>query len=204
MLKLIYEEPKFKNCYYANNLLQKILLLNKSAVNKVDIVKIKKAIFYAQEYHGPQRRQSGEPYYSHPLQVAYMVADYNFNTDILIASILHDTMEDTIMTKETINCVFGSNIANQVEDLTRIKKNFKMSSEQIVESLWNQQKYDALLIKTFDRLHNMQTIYAKPLDKIKKTTTETLEVFINLAMHLGIKKIAFELEFLCRKYYTKP
>ncbi len=68
----------------------------------------------AKKYHGTQRRQSGELYYSHPIEVAYKVADFRFTTDVLVTSILHDTIEDTELTKEMIATIFNSRIATQV------------------------------------------------------------------------------------------
>ena len=86
-------ETKFKACVYSNKLLDKLLRLNEKTDNKINIIEIKKAIYYAKKYHGDQKRLSGEPYYSHPLEIAYNIADCFFTTDILVTSILHDTIE---------------------------------------------------------------------------------------------------------------
>jgi len=132
---------KFEECSYSNKLLTKLLLLNKTSDNKIDITEVKKAIYYARKYHGEQKRQSGEPYYSHPIEVAFMVSDYLLRTDILVTSILHDVLEDTKMTFEMIKAIFGERVANQVMDLTRIKGDGnKISSEAMVNSLWLQKK----------------------------------------------------------------
>ena len=109
-------ETKFEPCCYSDRLVTKLLLLNETRKYKVDILEIEKAIYYAKKYHGSQKRLSGEPYYTHPLEVAYNVADYLFKTDVLVTSILHDTIEDTKLTKETISDIFSSVIANQVEE----------------------------------------------------------------------------------------
>jgi (p)ppGpp synthase/HD superfamily hydrolase len=140
-----------------------------------------------------QKRQSGEPYYSHPLEVAYMFAEYTaeydrkyFRTDLIITAILHDTIEDTTLTFERISRIFGHCVANQVMDLTRIKEDgSKISSADMVESLWREKKYGVLLIKQFDRLHNMQTIGAKSAEKIKKITDETMQTFLVLSTYFG-------------------
>lgn len=192
-------QTQLKRCYYTTNLLNKLSLFNKYFVKKVDLVTIKKAILCAQQYHGFQIRQSGELYYSHPLQVAYMVADYNFTTEALVTSILHDTIEDTNITKEIINQLFGIKIANNVEQLTRVKKYCKISSKQLINQLWVQNKTDLLLIKVFDRLHNMQTIQAKTPCDIKKILIETKKYFIPLANNLRLNTIALELQKLCNK-----
>ena len=91
---------------YSNRLLSKLLLLNAKAQEPIDISEIKKAIYYAKKYHGIQMRQSGEPYYSHPIEVAYQIADYKFTTDVLVTSILHDTLIDYIIYKlYQLNCL---------------------------------------------------------------------------------------------------
>ena len=143
-------------------------------------------------------RQSGEPFYSHPIEVAYMISDYLFRTDIIITSILHDTIEDTELTKEKIAEEFGEKVANQVMDLTRIKEDsIKISAAEMVELLYTENKYDILLIKLFDRLHNIQTIGAKSPEKIKKIINETLLNFIVLMPYLGISSLEKHFYRLC-------
>jgi len=173
-------EEKFEICIYAKRLLNKVIYLNSVVkVLPVNVLEVKKAIYYARKYHGNQMRQSGEPFYSHPIEVAYMVSDYLFRTDVIVTSILHDTIEDTALTKEKITQEFGAKVANQVMDLTRIKEDgIKISATEIVEILYNEKKYDVLLIKLFDRLHNMQTISTKSFKKAIKTIEETLISFL--------------------------
>jgi (p)ppGpp synthase/HD superfamily hydrolase len=192
-------ETKFKYCCYSKQLLTKLLLLNKTAKPKVDILEIKKAIYYAKKYHGAQLRQSGEPYYSHPLEVAYNIADHVFETNILVTSILHDTIEDTELTKEKIDYIFGSKIANQVESLTRIKSDRKISAAEMVELLWQQKNIELLLVKQFDRLHNIHTINFKSTEKIKTIAEETIDAFIILAIYLEMPTIAEDLIQHCTK-----
>jgi (p)ppGpp synthase/HD superfamily hydrolase len=188
-------------CQYSNRLLGKLLLLNetRSEGDKIDISKVQKAIYYAKKYHRDQKRESGKPYYSHPLEVAYMISDYLFRTDIIVTSILHDTIEDTELTFETIKHLFGEVIAHQVMDLTRIAgdDNRKISSAETVRVLFEQKKYDILLIKQFDRLHNMQTIGAKSHEAIKRIVKETIGHFIVLAAFLGIRIIEEKLIQAC-------
>ena len=193
-------ELEFESCIYSSRLIDKLLLLNKQAIQQIDITEVKKAIFYAKKYHADQMRQSGEPYYSHPLEVAYMISDYLFRTDIIVTSILHDTLEDTDLNYEMIESLFGSIVAGQVEDLTRIKEDQKITSAEMVESLWIQQKYDVLLIKQFDRLHNMQTIGAKSPEKIQKIIKETMSTFTVLAAYLGIRDVEEKIISCCRKF----
>lgn len=195
-------QKEFEYCIYAKRLLDKVIYLNSIVkVPKVDVLVVKKAIYYARKYHGNQMRQSGEPYYSHPLEVAYLVSDYLFRTDILVTAILHDTLEDTELTKEQISQEFGGQVANQVMDLTRIKDDgIKISAAESVEILYKEKKHDVLLIKLFDRLHNMQTIGAKSPEKIKKIVDETLEYFIAITMYFSILKIETDLVALCYHY----
>ena len=176
---------KFKSCTYSNALLNKLSLINEQTKDKINFLEIKKAIYYAQKYHGTQTRQSGEPYYMHPLMVAEMVAPHCFKTDILVVSILHDTLEDTVLTKDMLEYIFDANVASKVDDLTRVKSDRKISAVEIMRLLWIQEKYELLLIKWFDRLHNIQTVGAKSLGKKFKIIKETLEKFMSLGMYLG-------------------
>ncbi|MCC8369712.1 MAG: bifunctional (p)ppGpp synthetase/guanosine-3',5'-bis(diphosphate) 3'-pyrophosphohydrolase [Rickettsia endosymbiont of Oxypoda opaca] len=96
-------KEKLEICGYAQKLLDKVVSLNSSAKYPVNIKEVKKGLYYAQKYHGNQKRQSGEPYYSHPIEVAYMVSDYTANRDarfytseMIIISLLHDTIEDSV------------------------------------------------------------------------------------------------------------
>lgn len=193
-------QKKFEECCYTKKLLNKVVYLNSiMRTTSVDIEEVKKAIYYARKYHGNQMRQSGEPYYSHPIAVAYMVADYLFRTDILVTSILHDTIEDTDLTKEKILTIFGERISNQVMDLTRVKEYAKITSAEMIKILYNEQKDEILLIKLFDRIHNMHTISAKSPDKIERITQETLDEFIILATYLDLPRARYNLIGLLSK-----
>ncbi|WP_341750205.1 bifunctional (p)ppGpp synthetase/guanosine-3',5'-bis(diphosphate) 3'-pyrophosphohydrolase [Candidatus Tisiphia endosymbiont of Sialis lutaria] len=99
-------EAKYVNCKYADRLLSKLMQMNQEVNRPIDIKEVKKAIYYAKKYHGSQMRQSGDPYYSHPIEVAYMVSEYTalnmpkyYRTDMIITSLLHDTIEDTTLTE---------------------------------------------------------------------------------------------------------
>jgi (p)ppGpp synthase/HD superfamily hydrolase len=200
MKDLNYWQHKFTPCKYSEKLLDKIILLNEKTTNKVSLQKIRKAIYYAKKYHGNQKRDSGEPFYSHPLAVASMVADYCFETDILITSILHDTLEDTELTFEELEVIFNSDIAKQVNELTRIKFDRKFSVDDIVYSLWVNKNSKLLLVKLFDRLHNLKTVGAKPKNKIKKTLNETINIFLIVSLYLENPAIAEEIRQICLDY----
>lgn len=190
---------KFRSCEYSNRLLDKLLWINtkEPTTQKINLVEVQKAIYYAKKYHGEQKRQSGEAYYSHPLEVAYMLAEYAakenrryFRTDLLVSAILHDTIEDTELTASMITEIFGKVVSNQVEDMTRIKTHGKITSEELVNSLLLQKNKDVLMIKMFDRLHNVQTIQAKSPEKIKKIIEETVKVFLLLSVYLEMPQMA--------------
>ncbi|MFP3011996.1 MAG: HD domain-containing protein [Rickettsia sp.] len=192
-------QKEFEYCIYAKRLLDKVIYLNSIVkVPPVDVLAVKKAIYYVRKYHGSQMRQSGEPFYSHPIEVAYMISDYLFRTDVIVTSILHDTIEDTELTTEMVSQEFGAKVANQVMDLTRIKGDgIKISSAKMVEILYQENKYDVLLIKLFDRLHNIQTIGAKSPEKAKKIVEETIEHFLILSSYLELEDIKFRLLTKC-------
>ncbi|WP_017443551.1 HD domain-containing protein [Rickettsia gravesii] len=196
-------QDKFKECIYAKKLLDKVTSLNSIVKTPpVDVEEVKKAIYYARKYHGTQMRQSGEPYYSHPIEVAYMISDYLFSTDIIVTSVLHDVIEDTELTKEKIAALFGDKIAGQIMDLTRVKEYGKITSAEMVEMLYKEKKYDVLLIKLFDRLHNMQTLGVKSPEKIRKIVDETLKRFITLSIYFEdrIYGVSSKIAALCYHY----
>ncbi|OZG32527.1 guanosine polyphosphate pyrophosphohydrolase [Rickettsia endosymbiont of Culicoides newsteadi] len=156
-------------------------------------------------------RQSGDPYYSHPIEVAYMVAEYtalkvpkHFRTDMIITSLLHDTIEDTTLTEDMITRLFDKRIASQVVDLTRVKSYGKISAAETLNILFQQKKDDVLLIKLFDRLHNMQTIGAKSPEKVRKILEETLINFVSFSMYLETQIIKQSLIKLCYQSLAIP
>ncbi|WP_425360375.1 HD domain-containing protein [Candidatus Tisiphia endosymbiont of Ceraclea dissimilis] len=201
-------EVKYENCKYAEMLLSKLSELNQQVAIPVDIDMVKKGIYYAKKYHGSQMRQSGDPYYSHPIEVACMVAEYTalmpkyFRTDMIITSLLHDTIEDTPLTEDMIARVFSKQIASQVEDLTRVKSYGKISAAETLNMLFQQKKYDVALIKIFDRIHNLQTLSAKSPKKAKNVIEETMINFVTLSMHLRIPTITKKIVELCCQYLS--
>jgi len=193
-----------EHCQYSTRLLDKLKLLDNRKILDFDL--INKAIYWAKEYHGDQKRKSGEPYYSHPLEVAYLFAEYAaeeeikyYTTDLIITAVLHDTIEDTSLTKEMISQNFNKSIASKIEDLTRIKFNRKITAGETVNSLFLQHKKDVLYIKLFDRLHNMITIGCMTVEKKKKIVEETIIHFIPLASYLNANEVKLELTRLCLK-----
>jgi len=175
--------------------------------------KQKQMIFQAYSYafslHNGQFRQSGEPYIVHPLTVAYILAEMHADSDTLCAALLHDTLEDTEATKEEIELLFNSSVANLVDGVTKMSKmNFSTKQDQnmantrkIVTGLANDVRI--IIIKLADRLHNMRTLQFKSEFKQKENSLETMEIFVPLAYYIGAYRIKSELEDLSFKY-LKP
>jgi (p)ppGpp synthase/HD superfamily hydrolase len=183
-------------CYYSSRLLEKLKSLDTE--NKLNFELISKAIYWAKKYHGNQKRKSGEPYYSHPLEVAYMISEYKLKTDIIVASILHDIIEDTPVTAGMILDNFGWRITEMVDRLTRNRPDgSKLSVEQILENAYKQKDKEVLLIKLIDRLHNVQTSWVKSPEKLQKICKETIEEFIILVLYLGNLDLVKELTTIC-------
>ncbi len=109
---------------------------------------------------------------------------------MIVTALLHDTIEDTTLTEKMIAYIFGSQVASQVQDLTRVKPHGKISSAEMVEMLYKEKKHDVLLVKLFDRLHNIRTVSAKSPEKAKKIIEETLRYFIVLAEYLGLPSVS--------------
>ncbi|HJD59931.1 MAG TPA: HD domain-containing protein [Rickettsia endosymbiont of Omalisus fontisbellaquei] len=187
-------KEKFEVCVYAKKLIDKVEYLNTKVKNPVDIEEVKKGIYYARKYHGLQMRQSGDPYYSHPIEVAIMLAEFVayeapklFTSTMINAALLHDTIEDTELTEEIITTIFGLEVAKHVEGLTRIKPYGKISAEESLNLLIKEKRYNTALIKLFDRVHNIQTLGAKSPEKARKIIEETLRNFVPLSIYLKIK-----------------
>ena len=195
---MFYSEP----CKYSIRLIAKLKSLDTK--NVLDFNLINKAIYFAKKYHEGQLRKSGEPFYSHPLEVAYMVSDYNLKTDVIASSILHDIIEDTEVTAKMIHNAFGQRIAEMVDRLTRDRPDgTKLTVEEIINSTYKNGDKEVLLIKLIDRLHNIQTIESMSAQKIEKIIAETLTNFIAGSMYLGLLEIEQQLTESCMYYDSK-
>lgn len=166
-----------EHCHYSIRLINKLRLLDTQ--NLLDFELINKSIHWARKYHREQKRKSGEPYYSHPLEVAYIVSEYKLKTDVIVASILHDIIEDTEVTAGMILDNFGWRIAEMVDMLTRDRPDgTKLSVEEILDNAYTKGDQEVLLVKIIDRLHNMQTINGMIIEKQNKIAKETLMHFL--------------------------
>ena len=167
---------------------------------------IKRAFFLAKEAHEGVRRRSGEPYLLHPIAVAKIVIEeIGLGVKSVVASLLHDVVEDTEYTVEDMERIFGPKIASMVDGLTKMSGVFNADTSEQAEYfrkvlLTLSDDVRVILIKIADRLHNMRTLGAMPLNKQIKITGETIYLFAPLAYRLGLYSIKSELEDLCMKY----
>ncbi|MCA0400474.1 MAG: bifunctional (p)ppGpp synthetase/guanosine-3',5'-bis(diphosphate) 3'-pyrophosphohydrolase [Proteobacteria bacterium] len=164
---------------------------------------LNRAYVYAMKAHGTQKRASGDPYFSHPLEVAAILTDLRVDDQTIAAAILHDTIEDTGTTREDIAHRFGENIADLVDGLTKLKKldlvSKKAAQAENLRKLLLAVAADArvLLVKLADRLHNMRTLHFVPPDKRARIAEETLEIYAPLAGRIGMQDMRDELEDIC-------
>ena len=174
--------------------------------NEDDLKLIRNAYEYASKKHFSQKRITGDDYITHPLNVAWILTDVKADGKAISAALLHDTIEDSDSTYDEITELFGKEVANIVDGVTKINRlNFSSDSEQMAA---NQRKIlvglssdvRVLIVKLADRLHNMRTLYVLSEAKQKRKAKETLEILTPVAHRLGIYKIKSELEDLSLRY----
>ena len=172
-----------------------------------DLSLVERAYRIAYDAHKEQKRKSGEPYIIHPLCVAIILAELELDKESIIAGILHDVVEDTVMTEEELAAIFGKEVALLVDGVTKLTQ-LNWSADKVEMQAENLRKMflamakdiRVILIKLSDRLHNMRTMqYMKP-EKQKEKSRETIEIYAPLADRLGISKIKIELDDLALKY----
>ncbi|GGE46785.1 GTP pyrophosphokinase [Agaricicola taiwanensis] len=163
---------------------------------------LNRAYVYAMKAHGSQKRASGDPYFSHPLEVAAILTEFKLDTATIVAALLHDTIEDTDTTRDEIDALFGKDIGRLVEGLTKLKK-LDLVSKQAAQAenlrkllLAIADDVRVLLVKLADRLHNMRTLHYAPAEKRGRIAQETLDIYAPLAGRMGMQEMRDELEEL--------
>lgn len=164
-----------------------------------DVARVESAFQFASDKHAGQTRKSGEPYVTHPATVAFYLAQYHLDTSALIAALLHDVAEDTPASIPEIEAHFGADVAQIVDGVTKFKRSTSSAKEahdQTVSKLFRYMTRDVrvVIIKIFDRLHNMRTIGSMPQHKKERIARETLDIYAKLANRLGMWQIKNELE----------
>ncbi len=178
-----------------------------------DISMIEKAYRVAYEAHKNQFRKSGEPYIIHPLNVAIVLADLELDKETIVAGLLHDVVEDTIMTEEDLKREFGEDVALLVDGVTKLERiplsagtdqpdeKLEMQAENLRKMFLAMAKdIRVIMIKLADRLHNMRTLRYKAPESQQRIARETLEIYCPIAQRLGISRIKTELDDLSLKY----
>jgi GTP diphosphokinase / guanosine-3',5'-bis(diphosphate) 3'-diphosphatase len=163
---------------------------------------LNRAYVYAMKAHGEQKRASGDPYFSHPLEVAAILTDLKLDDATIAAALLHDTIEDTASTRAEIDQMFGPDIGALVEGLTKLKKLDLVTREaKQAENLRRlllaiADDVRVLLVKLADRLHNMRTLAHVPVESRRRIAEETLDIYAPLAGRMGMHEMREELEDL--------
>ncbi|MDE2355517.1 MAG: bifunctional (p)ppGpp synthetase/guanosine-3',5'-bis(diphosphate) 3'-pyrophosphohydrolase, partial [Alphaproteobacteria bacterium] len=164
---------------------------------------LNRAYVYAVRMHGSQKRASGDPYFAHPIEVAGILTDYRLDTATIVTALLHDVIEDTTASRSDIDGMFGSEVGELVEGVTKLSSlevtaDYRRQAENLQKFILAVSKdVRVLLVKLADRLHNMRTLqYLKTPAKRERIARETLEIYAPLARSIGCHRICVELEDL--------
>ncbi|PIR53131.1 hypothetical protein COU76_02765 [Candidatus Peregrinibacteria bacterium CG10_big_fil_rev_8_21_14_0_10_49_10] len=170
-----------------------------------DQKRVEKAFLLGKEAHKGQKRRSGEPFFIHPIETAYMLTDMGADADTIIAALLHDTIEDTALTLPDIEENFGNSVAILIDGITKLCKEDVQGQPKADEQIETLRKIFTLMqkdirimvIKLTDRLHNMQTVEFLPKGKQQALARETLDVYVKIAERLSMQTLRHTLEGLC-------
>jgi GTP pyrophosphokinase len=164
---------------------------------------LNRAYVYAMKMHGSQKRASGDPYFSHPVEVAALLTEFKLDTASIVTALLHDTVEDTDATLEDIEKLFGKEVSTLVDGVTKLSRleskseNSKQAENFRKLLLAMSEDLRVLMVKLADRMHNMRTLkYIKTPEKRQRIARETLEIYASLAERIGMRKIKEELQDL--------
>jgi RelA/SpoT family (p)ppGpp synthetase len=170
---------------------------------EADEALLNRAYVFSMKAHGSQLRASGDPYFSHPIEVAGILTDLHLDAETIATAILHDTIEDTVATPEEIERLFGANVARMVDGVTKLSKiEAQTESERAAENLRKfllamSDDIRVLLVKLADRLHNMRTLHhIKSEEKRRRIARETMEIYAPLAERIGMYEFMKEMQTL--------
>ncbi|MDH3454709.1 MAG: bifunctional (p)ppGpp synthetase/guanosine-3',5'-bis(diphosphate) 3'-pyrophosphohydrolase [Desulfuromonadales bacterium] len=173
---------------------------------EADLDAVRKAYVYSAKVHQGQKRLSGEPYMNHPMEVAFILTRLRMDVPTIVTGLLHDTLEDTLSTEEELRQLFGPEVFEMVDGVTKISKiTFKTSEERQAENfrkmlLAMARDIRVILVKLADRLHNMRTLGYQSEERRRKIAQETADIYAPLANRLGISWVKSELEDLSFSY----
>jgi GTP pyrophosphokinase len=185
-----------------DDIIEKVLLYNPGA----DLDALRKAYVFSAKVHQGQVRLSGEPYLTHPMEVAAVLVELKMDIPSIVTGLLHDTIEDTLTTPEELRALFGEEVADLVDGVTKIGKiTFRTSEERQAENfrkmlLAMARDIRVILVKLADRLHNMRTLEFQQESRRRRIAQETLDIYAPLANRLGISWLKSELEDLSFRY----
>src|SRR5271170_4507201 len=170
---------------------------------EADEAVLNRAYVYSMKAHGSQMRESGDPYFSHPVEVAGLLARMKLDTASIVTGLLHDTVEDTVATLDDIDKLFGPEITRLVDGVTKLSR-LELQSDQTKQAenfrklvLAMSEDIRVLLVKLADRLHNMQTLrFIESVDKRRQIARETMDIYAPLAERIGMHRMKDQLEDL--------
>ena len=170
---------------------------------EADEALLNRAYVFSLQAHGSQKRASGDPYFSHPIEVAGILTDLHLDDETIATAILHDTIEDTVASPEQIQTLFGGNVARMVDGVTKLSKiEAQTENERAAENLRKfllamSDDIRVLLVKLADRLHNMRTLHhIESADKRKRIARETMDIYAPLAERIGMYEFMKEMQTL--------
>ena len=171
-----------------------------SYLEPTQINRVKRAYYYAEQAHEGQKRRSGEPYVTHPLEVANILAGMHMDHQSLMAAMLHDVIEDTTISKQALSDQFGESVAELVDGVSKLTQfEFETQAQKQAENFQKMalamaKDIRVILVKLADRLHNMRTLGPLKAEKKRRIAKETLEIYAPIAQRLGMNNIRLELE----------
>ncbi|NLD87506.1 MAG: bifunctional (p)ppGpp synthetase/guanosine-3',5'-bis(diphosphate) 3'-pyrophosphohydrolase, partial [Clostridiales bacterium] len=181
-------------------------MLERSTFSQSDEDLLRRAFEYANEHHINQKRKNGDPYITHPVEVAFLLCEMGMDTDTIAAGILHDVVEDTDASYSDIKSRFGNQVAMLVDGVTKLTHlPYETKEEEEMENLRKMfmamaQDIRVIIIKLLDRLHNMRTLEFMKPEKQREISFETMMIYAPIAHRLGMNKVKVELEDISISY----